>query len=85
MNLSVPSFRLYNRRALVIGASRGIGLAIAQAFSQMRAQVTLCGRSRPALEREAAKLVVAGFKPEHGFRTGAPLGLDGACCSRFSR
>jgi len=64
MNLSLPSFRLDNRRALVIGASRGIGLAIAQAFSQMGAQVTLCGRSRPALEDEVAKLVAAGFKAD---------------------
>jgi len=64
LNFSVPSFRLDDRRALVIGASRGIGLAIAQAFAVAGACVTLCGRSHSTLEEEAAKLVAAGFKAD---------------------
>lgn len=43
-------FRLDGKRALVTGAGRGIGLAIAQAYAERGAEVTLCARSVDELE-----------------------------------
>ena len=47
--LQTPSFRLDGRRALVTGASSGIGLAAAAALFQAGADVTLVARSTPDL------------------------------------
>jgi NAD(P)-dependent dehydrogenase (short-subunit alcohol dehydrogenase family) len=47
--LQTPSFRLNGRRALVTGASSGIGLAAAAALYQAGANVTLVARSTPDL------------------------------------
>jgi 3-oxoacyl-[acyl-carrier protein] reductase len=46
--------------ALVTGASRGIGLAIARRLSQMGARVSLCARNATNLERAASELRGAG-------------------------
>lgn len=46
---------LAGRHAIVTGASRGIGAAIAVRLAQMGAETTLMGRDRDALEREAAR------------------------------
>lgn len=43
-------FDLHGRRALVTGASRGIGLAIAQGLAERGAEVTLTGRKPDTLE-----------------------------------
>jgi NAD(P)-dependent dehydrogenase (short-subunit alcohol dehydrogenase family) len=48
--------------ALITGAGRGIGTAIAIKFAQMGAQTILCGRSRAALERAAEKIQNQGGK-----------------------
>jgi NAD(P)-dependent dehydrogenase (short-subunit alcohol dehydrogenase family) len=51
MNLPrTPSFRLDGRRALVTGASSGIGLGAAAALAEAGAQVTLVARKLPELE-----------------------------------
>src|SRR5690348_18367537 len=54
---------LKNRVAVVTGASRGIGLAIAQALARAGAQVVLVSRNRKALESArktlGASIVVA--------------------------
>ena len=55
---------LAGKTALVAGASRGIGLAIAKAVAAEGAQTILAARSLPALEDEAAKLRQAGFAAE---------------------
>jgi NAD(P)-dependent dehydrogenase (short-subunit alcohol dehydrogenase family) len=44
-----PSFRLGSRRALVAGASSGIGLAAAAALAEAGAEVTLVARREPEL------------------------------------
>jgi 3-oxoacyl-[acyl-carrier protein] reductase len=48
--------RLSGRTAIVCGASAGIGLAIAKAFSAEGANVTMFARRRQVLEAEAEKL-----------------------------
>jgi 3-oxoacyl-[acyl-carrier protein] reductase len=48
--------RLNGRTAIVCGASAGIGLAVARAFSAEGANVTMFARRRPVLEAEADPL-----------------------------
>jgi NAD(P)-dependent dehydrogenase (short-subunit alcohol dehydrogenase family) len=49
-------FDLSGRRALVTGASRGIGLAIAEAFADRGADIVITGRKAETLEKAAASL-----------------------------
>ena len=51
-----PSFRLDGRRALVTGAGRGIGLAMAAALAEAGAQVTLVARSSTEIEAAAIEM-----------------------------
>ena len=53
-------FSLEGRTALVAGASRGIGLAIARATAAQGARTVLAARSVEALEQEAERLRTAG-------------------------
>ena len=57
-------FSLDGRTALVAGASRGIGLAIANALAANGAQTVLAARSLDALERESARLRAEGRAAE---------------------
>lgn len=59
MELQNP-FSLAGKKALVAGASRGIGLAIARAVARAGAEVTLAARSLDALETHAAALRAEG-------------------------
>lgn len=54
-------FSLQGRKALIAGASRGIGLATAKAIAAQGADVILASRSLGILEAEAAALQDAGF------------------------
>lgn len=56
-----PSFNLSGKRALVTGASSGIGLACAVALAEAGAEVTLAARSAVKLEATAQELREAGF------------------------
>jgi NAD(P)-dependent dehydrogenase (short-subunit alcohol dehydrogenase family) len=59
-----PSFRLDGKRALVTGASRGIGLASAAALAQAGAHVTLAARTLAQIEEAAAAIRARGHKAE---------------------
>ena len=59
MNQEVP---LSGQVALVTGASRGIGLAIARRLGEMGARVSLCARSQEKLEEAVAGLRAAGIE-----------------------
>ncbi|MGJ8617795.1 MAG: SDR family NAD(P)-dependent oxidoreductase [Sulfitobacter sp.] len=56
-----PSFRLDGKRALVAGASSGIGLACAVALGQAGAAVTLAARSADRLADAVAQMQAAGM------------------------
>src|SRR3954462_232934 len=57
-------FRLDGRVALVTGASRGLGYAMAEALAAYGAKVILNGRDPAALESAAARLREAGGAAE---------------------
>lgn len=59
-----PSFRLDGRRALVTGASSGIGLGAAVALAEAGAEVTLVARRLPDLDAVAAAIRAAGGRAE---------------------
>ena len=65
MNLpQTPSFRLDGKRALVAGASSGIGLACAVALGEAGADVTLTARSVDKLETAVSAMKAAGYKAQ---------------------
>lgn len=59
-----PSFRLDGRRAVVTGAGRGIGLAIAAGLAEAGATVTLVARSLAEIEAGATAIREAGGQAE---------------------
>lgn len=57
---AAPNFRVDGKRALVTGASRGIGLAAATALAQAGATVTLVARSESELREVCREIREAG-------------------------
>ena len=65
MNLpSTPSFSLKNKRALIAGASSGIGLASAVALAEYGASITIAARRSQKLEELSASLKDKGISTE---------------------
>ena len=60
-----PNFRIDGQRALVTGASRGVGLAAAVALAQAGAAVTLVARSGSELKDVCAEMRAEGAKCDY--------------------
>jgi len=52
--------KLQDKRAVITGASQGLGLAIAEAFAGEGAELVLCARTESDLERAAQRVRYAG-------------------------
>lgn len=59
-----PSFRLDGQRALVTGASRGIGLGCAVALAEAGAHVVMAARGQAELDAAAAEMRAEGWSVE---------------------
>lgn len=59
-NLSSPNFNLTGKVALITGASRGIGEAIALAYAAAGAKIVLSSRKQENLDEVAATIKAAG-------------------------
>jgi 3-oxoacyl-[acyl-carrier protein] reductase len=62
--LSEPAHPLAGQAAVITGAGRGIGAAIARELSNLGATAVLCGRTRAILESTAQLIAQAGGKAE---------------------
>ncbi len=60
MSADLSIFDLTGRKALVTGAGRGIGRAIAEGLARAGADVALAGRDLSALEETAAAIQALG-------------------------
>ena len=64
MDSFAKMFSLNGKKALIAGASRGIGLAIAQATAAHGAHTVLASRSKQKLDSETAALKDKGYSAE---------------------
>jgi len=63
-SVSIPSFRLDGKRALVTGAGRGIGMAAASALAAAGAEVTLVARTTSEIGAAAAAIRARGQRAD---------------------
>jgi 3-oxoacyl-[acyl-carrier protein] reductase len=58
-------FGISGKRALVLAASRGLGLGLAKALADEGAQVLICGRTEEKLKANCAEITAAGGKADY--------------------
>lgn len=58
--MTIPNFSLENKVAVITGGKRGIGKGIALTFAEAGADVVVCGRSLPDLEKVAEEIEALG-------------------------
>ena len=58
--MAIPNFSLENKVAVITGGKRGIGKGIALTFAEAGADVVVCGRSLPDLEKVAEEIKALG-------------------------
>ena len=58
--MTIPSFSLENKVAIVTGGSRGIGRAIALAYAEAGADICICSRTAEDLEKVADEIKALG-------------------------
>lgn len=58
--MTIPNFSLENKVAVITGGKRGIGKGIALTFAEAGADVVVCGRSLPDLEKVAEEIKKLG-------------------------
>jgi NAD(P)-dependent dehydrogenase (short-subunit alcohol dehydrogenase family) len=80
-------FDLTDKVAIVTGASRGIGLAIAESFASAGANVVLASRKQDALDQAAEKIAAQGGEAfpmaAHTGDTEAVQALVAACVEKY--
>ncbi len=64
MSIQASNHTLAGQVALITGAGRGIGAAIAERLAKMGATLILCGQTQSALQSAAAAIAKAGGKAE---------------------
>jgi NAD(P)-dependent dehydrogenase (short-subunit alcohol dehydrogenase family) len=75
--MPVADFGLKDKVAIVTGASRGIGEAIATGFAEQGATVVLCSRKQEGVDAAAERIVAAGGKAVPiACHTGKPEMID---------
>lgn len=75
-------FRLDGRRALVTGASRGLGRSMALAFADAGADVVITGRTQETLDRTADEIRSRG---RQAWTVRSDMGIPEECESAFRR
>lgn len=78
----LEQFRLDGKRALVTGASRGLGRAMALAFAEAGADVVITGRTAETLERAAGEIRSRG---RQAWAVQADMGVPASCQAAFER
>ena len=77
---TLDKFRLDGRRALITGASRGLGREMALAFADAGADVVITGRTPETLERTAEDIRARGRQAwTHVVDMGHPEACEAAC------
>ena len=62
MSKYIDMFKLANKVAIVTGASKGIGAAIAKGLAEQGAKVVICSRKQEALDVYVAELMKEGIE-----------------------